>query len=185
MPSNYLILCHPLLLLPSIFPSIRIFSNELTLHIRWLKYWSFSFSISPSNEYSGLISCRNDFWSPCCVVSSYPDVSRILNTLKCQISDWNRCRSQTWARKIMWLSSIQTARSAPSLLFGHLSTSAPGHVGWLCLDWSFICCILLGFGFLDFFFCWDQNYTFLLFFWVTKAPLKIYSEPKHSRDNTL
>ena len=56
MPSNCLILCHPLLLLPSIFPSIRAFSNESVLHIRWPKYWSFSFSISPSNEYSGLIS---------------------------------------------------------------------------------------------------------------------------------
>ena len=53
-------LCHPLLLLPSIFPSIRVFSNEPTLHIRWPKYWSFSFSISPSNEYSGLISFRID-----------------------------------------------------------------------------------------------------------------------------
>ena len=56
MPSNHLILCHPLLLLPSMFPSIRAFSNESALHIRWQKYWSFSFSISPSNEYSGLIS---------------------------------------------------------------------------------------------------------------------------------
>ena len=58
MPSNHLILCHPLLLLPSIFPSIRIFSNELILCIRWPKDWSFSFSISPSNEYSGLVSFR-------------------------------------------------------------------------------------------------------------------------------
>ena len=56
MPSNHLILCCPLLLLSSIFPSIRIFSSESVLHIRWPKYWSFSFSISPSNEYSGLIS---------------------------------------------------------------------------------------------------------------------------------
>ena len=58
MPSNHLILCCPLLLLPSIFPSIRVFSNESVLHIRWPKYWSFSFSISPSNKYSGLISFR-------------------------------------------------------------------------------------------------------------------------------
>ena len=58
MPSNHLILCCPLLLLPSIFPSIRVFSNESVLHIRWPKYWSFSFSVSPSNEYSGLISFR-------------------------------------------------------------------------------------------------------------------------------
>ena len=61
MPSNHLILCHPLLLLPSIFPSIRVFSNESALHIRQLKYWSFSFSISPSNEYPGLISFRMDW----------------------------------------------------------------------------------------------------------------------------
>ena len=60
MPSNHLTLCHPLLLLPSIFPSIRVFSKESPLHIRWLKYWSFSFNISPSNEYSGLISFRMD-----------------------------------------------------------------------------------------------------------------------------
>ena len=60
MPSNYLILCHPLLLPPSIFPSIRVFSGESVLCIRWPKYWSFSFSISPSNEYSGLISFRVD-----------------------------------------------------------------------------------------------------------------------------
>ena len=61
MPSNHLILCHPLLLPPSIFSSIRVFSNELVLHIRWPKYRSFSFSISPSNEYSGLISLRIDW----------------------------------------------------------------------------------------------------------------------------
>jgi len=58
MPSNHLILCHPLLLLPSIFPSIRVFSNESALRIRWPKYWSFSFNISPSNDYLGLISFR-------------------------------------------------------------------------------------------------------------------------------
>ena len=61
MPSNHLILCHLLLLLPSVFPSIRIFSNESVLHTRWPKYWSFSFSISPSSEYSGLISFRTDW----------------------------------------------------------------------------------------------------------------------------
>ena len=61
MPFNHLIPCHPLLLLSSIFPSIRVFSNESILHIRWPKYWSFSFSISPSNKYSGLISFRMDW----------------------------------------------------------------------------------------------------------------------------
>ena len=63
MPSNHLILCHLLLLQPSIFPSIRVFLNELALHIRWPKYWSFSFSISPSNKYSGFISFRIDWFN--------------------------------------------------------------------------------------------------------------------------
>ena len=62
IPTNHLILCHPLLCLSSIFPSIRVFSNELVLCIRWPKYWSFSFSISPSNDYSGLISYRIDWF---------------------------------------------------------------------------------------------------------------------------
>ena len=72
MPFNHLILCRPLLLLPSIFPSIRVFSNESDLHIRWPKYWSFSFSISPANEYSGLISFRMDWF----------DLLAVLGTLK-------------------------------------------------------------------------------------------------------
>ena len=67
MPSNHLILCHFLLLLPSIFPRTRIFSNELALCIRWPKFWNFSFSISPSNEYSGLISFRIDWFDPLAV----------------------------------------------------------------------------------------------------------------------
>ena len=62
MPTNYLILCHTFLLLPSIIPIIRVFSSESAFHIRWLNYWSFSFSISPSNEYSGLISFRMDWF---------------------------------------------------------------------------------------------------------------------------
>ena len=72
IPSNHLIFCRPLLLLPSIFPSIRVFSNESALRIRWPKYWSFSFSISPSNEYSGLISFRMDWF----------DVLAVQETLK-------------------------------------------------------------------------------------------------------
>ena len=67
MASNHLILCHPLLLPPSILPSIRVFSNESVLRIRWPKYWNFSFSISPSNEYSGLISFRMDWLDPLAV----------------------------------------------------------------------------------------------------------------------
>ena len=73
MPSNHLILCHPLLLLPSVFPSIRVFSNESALCIRWPKYWSFSFNIIPSNEYSGLISFRMD-WLNLLAVQGDPGV---------------------------------------------------------------------------------------------------------------
>ena len=71
IPFNHLILCHPLLLPPSIFPSIRVFSNESALRIRWSKYWSFSFSISPSNKYSGLIFLRID-WSDLLAVQGSP-----------------------------------------------------------------------------------------------------------------
>ena len=74
MPSNHLILCCPLLCLPSIFPSIRVFSNASVLHIRWPEYWNFSFSISPSNEYSGLISFRIDWFD-------LLDVQRTLKSL--------------------------------------------------------------------------------------------------------
>ena len=83
MPSNHLILCRPLLLLPSIFNSIRVFSSESVLCIRWPKYWSFNFSISPSNGYSGLISCRVDWLdalmteSLCCI----PDTNSSVNQL--------------------------------------------------------------------------------------------------------
>ena len=77
MPSNHLILCHPLLLLPSIFPSTRVFSSELVLRIRWPKYWSFSFSISPSNEYSGLISFRTDWLD---LLASYKNTASLKGT---------------------------------------------------------------------------------------------------------
>ena len=79
MPSNHLILCHPLLLLPSVFPSIRVFSNESVLHIRWPKYWSFSFSISPSNEHTGLISFRMDWL----------DLLAVQGTLKSPLQRYN------------------------------------------------------------------------------------------------
>ena len=80
MPSNHLILCRPLLLLPSVIPSIRVFSNESVLYSRWPKYWSFSFSISPSNEYSGLISFRMDCLDLLAVHESGPDTNRRLWT---------------------------------------------------------------------------------------------------------
>ena len=86
MLSNHLILCHPLLLLPSIFPSIRVFSNKSVLCIRWPEYWSFSFSISPSNEYSGLISFRMDWL----------DLLAVQGTLKCLLQHHNSKASILW-----------------------------------------------------------------------------------------
>ena len=86
MPSNHLSLCHPLLLLPSIFPSIRVFSKESALHIRWPKYWNFSFSISPSNEYSGLISFRMDWL----------DLLAVQRTLKGHLQNTNSKASIFW-----------------------------------------------------------------------------------------
>ena len=86
IPSNHLILCHPLLLFPSVFPSIRVFSNESALHIRWPKYWSFSFSTSPSNEYSGLISFRIDCF----------DVLSVQRTLKSLLQHHSYKASNLW-----------------------------------------------------------------------------------------
>ena len=80
MPSNHLILCRPLLLLPSIFPSIRVFTNESALCIRWPKYWSFSFNISPSNEHPGLISCRWTGW----VSLQFKGLSRVFSNTTVQ-----------------------------------------------------------------------------------------------------
>ena len=86
MPSNHLILCHPLLLLSSIFPSIRVFSNESVFHIRWPKYWNFSFSISPSNKNSGLISFRMDWF----------DLLAVQGTLKSLLQHHNSKTSILW-----------------------------------------------------------------------------------------
>ena len=86
MPSNHLILCHPLLLLPSIITSIRVFTNESVPHIRWPKYWSFSFSISPSNEHSGLISFRMDWL----------DLLAVQGTLKSLLQDHSSKSSILW-----------------------------------------------------------------------------------------
>ena len=94
MPSNHFILCHPFLLLPSIFPSIRVFSNELALHIRWLKYWRFSFSISPSSEYSGLISFKIDWF----------DLLAVQGTLKSLL------QHQITKASILWCSAFFTVQ---------------------------------------------------------------------------
>ena len=99
MPFNHLILCHPLLLLPSIFPSIRVFSNESALCIRWPKYWSFSFNISPSNEHSGLISIRMDWIS-----LQSKGLSRVFSNttvqkhqfFSTQLSLWSNSQIHTW-----------------------------------------------------------------------------------------
>ena len=84
--SNHIILCHPFLLLSPIFPSIRVFSNESTLHIKWPKFWSFSLSISPSNEYSGLISFRIDYF----------DLLAAQGTLKSLLQHHNSTASSLW-----------------------------------------------------------------------------------------
>ena len=94
MPSNHLILCHSLLLLPSIFPSIGVFSNEWALHIRCPKYWSFSFSINPSNEYAGLVSLRIDWF----------DLLAVQGTLKSLLQHHNSKAS------ILWCSTFFTVR---------------------------------------------------------------------------
>ena len=86
MPSSHLILCHPLLLMPSVFPSIRVFSKESVLHIRWPKNWSFSFSISPSSEYSGLISYRIDWF----------DILAVQGTLKSLLQHHSSKASILW-----------------------------------------------------------------------------------------
>ena len=112
MPSNHLIPCNPLLLLPSIFPSIRVFSNESVLRIRWPKYWSFSFSISPSNEYSGLISFRIDWF----------DLLAVQGTLKSVLQHHSSKTSILWhpAFFIKFNSHIHTSLVAQ--MVKHLST---------------------------------------------------------------
>ena len=94
MPSNHLILHHPLLLLPSVFPSIRVFSSESVLHIRWSKYWSFSFNISPSNEYSGLISFKTDCF----------DTLSVQGTLKSFL------HHHSLKASLLWCSAFSTAQ---------------------------------------------------------------------------
>ena len=98
MPSNHLILCHPLLFLPSIFPSIRVFSNESALLIRWSKYWSFSFSISPSNEYSGQISFRMDWL----------DLLAVQGTLKSLLQHHSYIPTIHWTLACKVISTLQS-----------------------------------------------------------------------------
>ena len=99
MPSNHLILCHPLLLLPSIFPSIRVFSNESALRIRWPKYWSFSFNISPSNEHPGLIFFRMDWL----------DLLAVQGILKSLL------QHHSWKASIFWCSAFFIVQTLTSI----------------------------------------------------------------------
>ena len=108
MPSNHLVLCCPLLLPPSIFPSIRVFSSESALHIRWPKYWSFSFSITPSNEYSGLISFRIDWF----------DLLAVQGTLK-SLLQYHRSKAS-----VLWRSAFFMVQ------LSHLHMTAGKSVAW-------------------------------------------------------
>ena len=113
MPSNHLILCLPLLLLPSIFPSIRVFSNESALRIRWPKYWSFTFSISPSNKYSGLISFRMDWLD---ILAAQGTLSRAFSNttiwkhqfFSVQSSLWSNSHVPIWLLEKPEFSSVQS-----------------------------------------------------------------------------
>ena len=129
MPSSHLILCHPLLFLPSIFPSVRVFSNKLALHIRWPKYWSFSFNISPSSEQPGLISFRMD-WLDLCGVQG---------TLKSLLQHHSSKAS------VLWHSAFFTVQlSHPYMTTGkNIALTRRTFVGKVCLcflicylDWS-------------------------------------------------
>ena len=107
MPSNHLILCHPFLLPPAIFPSIRVLPNESVLHIRWPKYWNFSFNISPSNEYSRLISFRIDWF----------DLLAVQGTLK------NLLQHHSWKASILWHSGFFMVQlSHPYMITGDHSS---------------------------------------------------------------
>ena len=106
MPSNHLILCRPLLLLPSIFPSIRVFSTESALHIRWPKYWSFSFNISPSNEHLGLISFRTDWL----------DLLAVQGTLKSLLQHYSSKASASLFTFPRWRKHTCTELNCPLLI---------------------------------------------------------------------
>ena len=125
MPPNHLILCHPLLLLPSIFPSIRGFSNKSVLRVRWPKYWSFSFSISPSNEYSELISFRMDWLDLLPVQGTLKSLLQHHSSkhqfFSAQLSLWSNSHIHTWLGKTIALTRRTFVGKVMSLLFHMLS----------------------------------------------------------------
>ena len=128
MPSNHLILCCPLLLLPSIFLSIRVFSNESVLYIKWPKYWSFSFSISPSNEYSGLISFRIGWLDLLPLLGTLKSLlqhhSSKISILQFQLSLWSNSHIHTWL--LQSFEYINFISKVMSLLFNSC-------LGWLVI----------------------------------------------------
>ena len=130
-PAIYLILCHPFLFLPSIFPNIRVFSNESVLHIRWPNYWSFSFSISPSNEYSGLISFRIDGCESLAVQGTLKSLLQTIvwkhQFLSTQTSLWPNSHINTWLQeKTIALTIWTLVGKVMSLLFNILSSFVIG-----------------------------------------------------------
>ena len=138
MPPNHLIFCRPLLLLPSIFPSIRVFSNESVLHIRWPKYWSFSFNISPTNEYSGPISFRIDWLEILAVqgtlkslLQHYSSKTSILQRLAFFIVQLSHSYMTTG--KTIALTRRTSVGKVMSLLFNMLSAAAAAKSLQLCL----------------------------------------------------
>ena len=126
MPSNHLILCHPLLLPPSIFPRIRVFSNESALRIRWPKYWSFSFSISPSNEYLGLISIRIEWL----------DLLAVQGTLK-SLLQHHSSKTSIFQRSVFLMVQLSHPYMTTGKNTALTRQTFVGKVMWICcLSWS-------------------------------------------------
>ena len=125
MPPNHLILCHPLLLLPSIFPSIRVFSSDLALCIRWPKYWSFSFSIKPSIEYSGLISFRIDWFDLLAVQGTLKSLSRVFSSTAALVA------TPKWSKSVYSINGFLNPRIRVMYkLKSSLQSGLPGR--WSC-----------------------------------------------------
>ena len=163
MPSNHLILCHPLLLPPSIFPSFRVFSNESVLRIRWPKYWSLSFNISPSNEYSGLISFKMNWLDRLVVQGTLKSLlqhhSSKASVLQCsaffivQLSHLYMTTGKTIA-----LTRRTFVDKVMSLLFNMLS--------WLSQEWEFSRVINMYYSYLSFTRIWWTSEKPLLLWWL-------------------
>ena len=163
MPSNHLILCHPLLLPPSIFPSFRVFSNESVLRIRWPKYWSLSFNISPSNEYSGLISFKVNWLDRLVVQGTLKSLlqhhSSKASVLQCsaffivQLSHLYMTTGKTIA-----LTRRTFVDKVMSLLFNMLS--------WLSQEWEFSRVINMYYSYLSFTRIWWTSEKPLLLWWL-------------------